>query len=83
MPDSREFVRWFDFAGLQRHLKVLGIFARLWYRDGKSSYLADLPRVLEYVVATSVSYSELAPLARLLETEVQPRFDAAQARAGA
>ena len=83
VPDAREFVRWFDLAGLQRHLKVLGIFARLWYRDGKSAYLADLPRVLEYVVATSLAYPALAPLARLLETAVQPRFDAAQARAGA
>ena len=82
VPAAGEFVRWFDLVGLQRHLKVLGIFARLWYRDGKSSYLADLPRVLEYVVATSAAYPELAMLARLLETEVQPRFDAAQARAG-
>ena len=42
----REFMRWFDLMGLQRHIKVLGIFARLYYRDGKSGYLKDLPRVL-------------------------------------
>ncbi len=39
-------MRWFDLIGLQRHIKVLGIFARLFYRDGKSQYLKDLPRVL-------------------------------------
>ena len=44
--DEREFIRWFDLMGLQRHIKVLGIFARLYYRDGKSGYLKDLPRVL-------------------------------------
>jgi N-acetylmuramate 1-kinase len=42
-------VRWFDLMGVQRHLKVLGIFARLWYRDGKPGYLRDLPLVLAYV----------------------------------
>ena len=83
LPDAREFVRWFDLVGLQRHLKVLGIFARLWYRDGKSAYLADLPRVLDYVVATSAAYPELAGLSRLLGSELQLRFDAAQARVGA
>jgi N-acetylmuramate 1-kinase len=52
---------------VQRHLKVLGIFCRLWYRDGKPGYLADLPRVLEYVRAMCVEYAELAPLGRLLD----------------
>src|SRR6185369_12684373 len=47
--DEREFLRWFDMIGVQRHIKVLGIFARLWYRDGKAGYLNDLPRVLDYV----------------------------------
>jgi aminoglycoside/choline kinase family phosphotransferase len=83
LPGSESFLRWFDLMGLQRHLKVLGIFARLWYRDGKPAYLADLPRVLEYVVATSRAYPEVAELAALLETAVLPRFDAAQARARA
>ena len=45
-PTRREFMRWFDLMGLQRHIKVLGIFARLYYRDGKPQYLKDLPRVL-------------------------------------
>ena len=44
--DAVQFMRWFDLMGLQRHIKVLGIFARLFYRDGKSQYLKDLPRVL-------------------------------------
>jgi aminoglycoside/choline kinase family phosphotransferase len=48
--DAQQFRRWFDWMGLQRHLKVLGIFARLWYRDGKAGYLADLPLVLRYVL---------------------------------
>jgi len=65
--DAREFVRWFDLIGVQRHIKVLGIFARLWYRDGKAGYLRDLPLVLEYVREACARYSELAGLAQLIE----------------
>ncbi len=83
LPPSAKFVRWFDLMGLQRHLKVLGIFARLWYRDGKSSYLDDLPTVLAYVRATAAAYGELDELAALLGELVEPRFEAAQARARA
>ena len=53
--DAGRFLRWFDLIGLQRHIKVLGIFARLWYRDGKSGYLADLPRTLAYVLEAAGS----------------------------
>jgi hypothetical protein len=53
--------------GLQRHLKVLGIFARLNYRDGKPAYLADTPRFVGYVRHAVARYSELAPLGRLLD----------------
>jgi aminoglycoside/choline kinase family phosphotransferase len=53
--------------GLQRHLKVLGIFARINYRDGKPKYLADTPRFIEYASSVSKRYRELAPLARLLD----------------
>jgi aminoglycoside/choline kinase family phosphotransferase len=53
---------------LQRHLKVLGIFARLNYRDGKPGYLGDLPVVLDYVRKTANRYRELKPLVRLLDT---------------
>ena len=83
LPDAATFLRWFDLMGLQRHLKVLGIFARLWYRDAKPSYLADLPTVLAYVRQTAAAYAEFGDLARLLDELVEPRFPAAQARAGA
>jgi aminoglycoside/choline kinase family phosphotransferase len=53
--------------GLQRHLKVLGIFARLHYRDGKAGYLEDTPRFLGYLRPVCARYPELAPLARLLD----------------
>ncbi|SEJ33553.1 hypothetical protein SAMN04487997_3043 [Frateuria terrea] len=65
--DRERFRRWFDLIGLQRHLKVLGIFCRLWYRDGKRGYLGDLPRVLDYVLGVSRRYSELADFATLVE----------------
>ena len=53
--------------GLQRHLKILGIFCRLAYRDGKQQYLADLPLVLSYVRKTAQRYNSLIPLLRLLD----------------
>src|SRR5450755_2997147 len=58
-----EFIGWFDLAGLQRHIKVLGIFARLLYRDGKSQYLKDLPRVLAYAKAVASLYPETVEFA--------------------
>jgi aminoglycoside/choline kinase family phosphotransferase len=78
-----DFVRAFDLMGLQRHLKVLGIFARLWYRDGKAGYLADLPRVFDYVLAVTAADSALAGLDRFLRERALPAFVAAQARARA
>jgi aminoglycoside/choline kinase family phosphotransferase len=75
-----EFLRWFDLVGVQRHLKVLGIFARLWYRDGKPGYLADLPRTLGYVRDCCARYPQLAELGRFLESAVVPRLPAANAR---
>ena len=71
--DTATFRRWFDLIGLQRHIKVLGIFCRLWYRDGKPGYLADLPRVLDYVLSVSRSYPELTDFASLLEHAVGKR----------
>ena len=65
--DETDFLRAFDLMGLQRHLKVLGIFCRLYYRDGKAQYLADLPRVLGYALATARAYAEFAALGDLLE----------------
>ena len=68
MPeDFGQFYRDFEWMGLQRHLKVLGIFARLSHRDGKDGYLKDIPLVLEYAIATANRYIELKPLARILE----------------
>lgn len=65
--DIDSFYRDFEFMGLQRHLKVLGIFARLYYRDGKDAYLDDLPLVMEYARKTAGRYRELAPLIVLLD----------------
>jgi aminoglycoside/choline kinase family phosphotransferase len=65
--DFGEFWRALEWMGLQRHLKVMGIFARLNYRDGKAKYLADTPRFLGYAGPVVRRYRELAPLSRLLE----------------
>lgn len=70
--DFGEFWRALEWMGLQRHLKVLGIFARLTYRDGKPKYVADTPRFLGYAQVVAKRYSALAPLARLLD-ELQAR----------
>ena len=65
--DFGEFFRAVEWMGLQRHLKVAGIFARLTLRDGKPKYLADAPRVIHYIRATASRYSELTPLLRLID----------------
>jgi aminoglycoside/choline kinase family phosphotransferase len=66
-PDIDAFYRDFEFMALQRHLKILGIFCRLNYRDGKNIYMGDLPTVLDYVRKTANRYSALKPLVRLLD----------------
>jgi N-acetylmuramate 1-kinase len=78
-----KFLRWFDLIGVQRHIKVLGIFCRLWYRDGKAGYLSDLPRTLDYVREASARYRELAGLARFLEERVTAQLPRANARVAA
>jgi aminoglycoside/choline kinase family phosphotransferase len=78
--DERDFLRAFDLMGLQRHIKVLGIFARLYYRDGKPQYLKDLPRVLQYVKDTASEYPDMAPLAQLLARRIEAPFEEAQQR---
>ena len=65
--DFAEFWRAFEWMGLQRHLKVLGIFARINYRDGKPKYLTDTPRFLAYARAAARRYVALTPLLRLLD----------------
>lgn len=66
-PDIDSFYRDFEYMGLQRHLKVLGIFARLYHRDGKDAYLKDMPLVMEYTRKAAHRYKELAPLVKLLD----------------
>jgi N-acetylmuramate 1-kinase len=65
--DFADFYRAFEWMGLQRHLKVLGIFARINYRDGKPQYLVDTPRFVRYVRGVTQRYNALLPLARLFD----------------
>jgi aminoglycoside/choline kinase family phosphotransferase len=66
--DDATFIKWFDFMGLQRHIKVLGIFARLYLRDGKDAYLNDIPLTLKYVLETGIKYEETQNLVKLLKS---------------
>ena len=66
--DDDTFIRWFDFTGLQRHIKILGIFARLSIRDGKEGYLKDIPLTLKYIIEVGSKYPELAGLLKLLKS---------------
>ncbi|PCJ31693.1 MAG: aminoglycoside phosphotransferase [Gammaproteobacteria bacterium] len=66
-----QFTRWFDLMGLQRHIKVLGIFCRLNYRDGKANYIDDLPLTLHYVKQVSSRYPELAQLNQFLNQYIK------------
>lgn len=67
-----QFKRWFDLMGLQRHLKAIGIFSRLHLRDGKSNYLGDIPRTLNYVTTVCAAYPELAEFNDFLREQVVP-----------
>ena len=67
--DDKTFMRWFDFTGLQRHIKILGIFARLSIRDGKDGYLKDIPLTLQYIEEVGSKYPELHGLLHLLKTK--------------
>jgi aminoglycoside/choline kinase family phosphotransferase len=75
-----QFMRWFDLIGVQRHLKVLGVFSRLWHRDGKIGYLADLPLTLNYVRDACRRYPELVEFERWLAWRVAPGLEPANAR---
>ncbi len=66
-PDFGDFWRDFEWMGAQRHLKVLGIFARLYHRDGKDGYLKDMPRVMHYLRKVCERYDELKPMLFLLD----------------
>jgi len=71
-PEWEDFQVDLDWMGLQRHLKVLGIFARICYRDGKPHYLADAPRFIGYIMEVLPHYPQLAPLRHLFEQRVLP-----------
>ena len=71
-----DFIRAFDLCGLQRHLKVLGIFCRLHLRDHKAAYLRDLPLTFNYVNACTESYPELRPFFNFMQTRVYQPFAA-------
>jgi len=75
-----QFLRWFDLIGVQRHIKVLGIFCRLWHRDGKIGYLNDLPLTFEYVRDACRLYPELVEFGRWLEWRIAPLLVEANAR---
>ncbi|KAF3997613.1 aminoglycoside phosphotransferase family protein [Glaciimonas immobilis] len=66
-PDIDTFYRDFEYMGLQRHLKILGLFARLKYRDGKPEYMQHIPQVMDYVRKAALRYRELIPLVRLID----------------
>jgi len=70
--DDAQFLRWFDLVGVQRHLKVGGIFARLWHRDGKAGYLADIPRTLQYAVGSCRRHADFAALGEFIDRRVLP-----------
>jgi len=66
---DKTFLKWFDFMGLQRHIKVLGIFSRLSLRDDKDSYLKDIPLVLKYTIETALRYEETKAFAYFLKSK--------------
>ncbi|MGR3969568.1 phosphotransferase [Shewanella sp. 1180_01] len=73
-----QYQTWFDLMGLQRHIKAVGIFARLNYRDSKPAYMADIPLTLTYIVDIAMQYPELVPFAHWLTRRVLPAFTASQ-----
>ncbi|MDG4552722.1 MAG: phosphotransferase [Candidatus Competibacter sp.] len=75
LDDAGQFLRWFDLMGVQRHLKAIGIFARLNLRDGKAGYLRDIPRTLGYVLEVADRYTELAGLRELLRARRVDRWE--------
>ena len=72
--DFEQFKRDADFMAIQRHLKILGIFVRLFERDGKTGYLKDLPRVMWYLLEESKPYAELQPFIQFIHDKVMPKF---------
>lgn len=83
VPPLRRFLRDADWLGVQRHLKILGIFSRLHYRDGKTKYLPDAPRFITYLDEVLPRYPELSPLRDLLERRIRPAVAARADQEGA
>jgi N-acetylmuramate 1-kinase len=73
--DFEQFKKDADMMAIQRHIKILGIFVRLFERDGKSGYLKDLPRVMWYLLEESKPYAELQPFMQFIQTKVMPKFE--------
>ncbi|MDY0116895.1 MAG: phosphotransferase [Sulfurimonadaceae bacterium] len=73
--DDATFIKWFDFTGLQRHIKVLGIFSRLYLRDAKDGYLKDIPLTLSYTLQTAKLYDETRSFGDLLEALTQSKAE--------
>lgn len=73
--DDQQFLRWFDLMGLQRHIKVMGIFARLALRDNKQVYLKDLPMVIEYSLETAEQHVECQPFFQWFKQRISPLLD--------
>ncbi|MRX27613.1 aminoglycoside phosphotransferase family protein [Kangiella sp. HZ709] len=73
--DKAQLEQWFDWMGLQRHIKVAGIFARLNYRDGKPGYLKDLPLTLKYIVYQAKKYPQLDEFSQWVQQKVLPKMD--------
>ena len=78
VPPLAQFQRDADWLGVQRHLKILGIFSRLHYRDGKSKYLADVPRFIRYLEEVLPRHPELSSLSRLLDGRVRTALEPAR-----
>ena len=76
MPELKVFLRDADWMGIQRHLKILGIFSRLHYRDGKTRYLPDVPRFIRYLDEVLPRYPELDGLRVLLDARIKPVLQA-------
>jgi aminoglycoside/choline kinase family phosphotransferase len=68
--DPAQWMQWFDLMGVQRHLKAIGIFARLWHRDGKRGYLDDIPRTLGYIRAVLPQYPAFKDFSELIDLRI-------------
>jgi len=69
---KQQWRKWFDLTGLQRHIKIAGIFSRLYYRDNKDGYIKDIPLALKYILKISEQYPELSSLHQLIKSRVIP-----------